>query len=332
MKRKLRVGQIGIGHNHAEAKMNTVKMLPDEFEIIGVVEDDAEWREKRMGLPGYEDVPFMTEDKLFAQNPDIIFVETDVWNLVRTAQKCVSRGISIHMDKPAGEDMAEYEKMLDTADATGATVQLGYMYRYNDGIKYIEEQIRNGKIGKIYNIDAQMSTDHDDTYRKWLGHFKGGSMFIFGSHLIDLAVMLMGEPNEVVPLSVSSGKSGINTSDNGLAVLRYDGANVTIRTSSVEVNGWGRRQFVVCGEKGTIELKPLEIQLSGRESYKEEGLDAYIDTFKEIALDEKERKFRYYEQLLDLAAIVRGEKENKFDTKYEKAVHRTILRACGIIK
>ena len=330
-KRKLKVGQIGIGHNHASAKMETAKMLPDDFEILGVVEDDEKWRETRGGLKAYEGVPFMTEDELFAMRPDVIFVETDVWKLVPTAQRCVERGISIHMDKPAGENMAEYEKMLDTADRTGAVVQLGYMYRYNEGIKHIRRAIADGKIGKIYNIDAQMSTYHPDSYREWLGHFKGGSMFIFGSHLIDLTVMLMGEPNEVIPLSVSSGKSGINVCDNGLAVLRYGDANVTIRTSSVEVGGWGRRQFVVCGEKGTIELMPLEVDLTGRECYAKEGMPAYKNTFSEIAFDEPDHKYRYFEQLLDLAAIVRGEKKNEFDTSYEKAVHRTVLRACGVL-
>lgn len=330
-KGRLRVGQIGIGHNHAEMKMVTAKLLPELFEIVGVAEEDEAWRESRGGLPGYEGIPFMSEDELFAQKPDIIFVETDVWKLVEKAQKCVERGISIHMDKPAGEDMAAYEKMLDTAKRTGATVQLGYMYRYNPGIEHIIRQIKAGKFGRIYNIDAQMSTCHSDDYRRWLSNFACGSMFIFGSHLIDLAVMIMGEPREVVPLSVSSGKNGINTMDNGLAVLRYEGANVTIRTSSVEVNGWGRRQFVVCGEKGTIELKPLEVNLHGEECYLEDKPNAYRNCFRPIEFCEPDDKYRYYNQLRDLAAIVKGEAENRFGYEYEKSVHRTVLRACGLI-
>ena len=35
----------------------------------------------------------------------------------------------------------------------------------------------------------------------------------------------------------------------------YEKALARVFVSSVEVNGWGRRQFVVSGSKGTIDIK-----------------------------------------------------------------------------
>ena len=46
--------------------------------------------------------------------------------------------------------------------------------------------------------------------------------------------------------------------DNNLAVLEYEKALASIYVSSVEVNGWGRRQFMVSGSKGTINIVPIE--------------------------------------------------------------------------
>ena len=32
---KIRIGQIGIGHNHGEAKMLAVRKFPELFEVVG---------------------------------------------------------------------------------------------------------------------------------------------------------------------------------------------------------------------------------------------------------------------------------------------------------
>lgn len=38
--RKIRIGQIGIGHNHASEKMAALRRLSDLYEVVGVVEPD----------------------------------------------------------------------------------------------------------------------------------------------------------------------------------------------------------------------------------------------------------------------------------------------------
>ena len=36
--KKIKIGQIGIGHNHGEAKMQAVRKFPELFEVIGYAE------------------------------------------------------------------------------------------------------------------------------------------------------------------------------------------------------------------------------------------------------------------------------------------------------
>ena len=45
--KKLKVGQIGIGHNHGEGKMLSVQKFPELFEVIGYAEKNEEWVQKR---------------------------------------------------------------------------------------------------------------------------------------------------------------------------------------------------------------------------------------------------------------------------------------------
>ena len=38
--KKIKVGQIGIGHNHASALMSAVRKFPQLFEIVGYAEEN----------------------------------------------------------------------------------------------------------------------------------------------------------------------------------------------------------------------------------------------------------------------------------------------------
>ena len=95
-------------------------------------------------------------------------------------------------------------------------------------------------------------------YRQWMSQFKGGSMYIFGCHLIDLVVRLMGRPNRVTPYLRKTHPEMDDLVVNGFAVLEYPHTVASIRAAVVEVNGLHRRQLVVCGDEGTIDIKPIE--------------------------------------------------------------------------
>ena len=60
--KKIKIAQLGIGHNHGSAKMDTLRKYPDLFEIVGVSETSPVWREKRQNLKTYEGIPFLEEE------------------------------------------------------------------------------------------------------------------------------------------------------------------------------------------------------------------------------------------------------------------------------
>ena len=119
----IKIGQIGIGHNHGEAKMITVKKFPELFEVVGFAEENEEWLEKRGNLECYKGLKRYSVDELI-EKCDALLIETDVWNLTDIAQKCIDAGKHVHIDKPASGTLQEYKKMLDTARDKNLIVQL----------------------------------------------------------------------------------------------------------------------------------------------------------------------------------------------------------------
>ena len=331
----VKIAQIGIGHNHADATMFTLRKFPEYFDVVGVAEDDAKWYERRHGLKPYEGLRFMGEEELLATpGLEAVCVEKDVPDNEAAALRCARLGLHIHMDKPGGEDWDGFRELVEMQRKGGNAFQMAYMYRYNPAIRQCLDMARSGQLGDIFEIDCQMSTSHSDGYRRWLSNFKGGDMYIFGSHLIDLVVCMLGEPEKVVPLNMNSFPEVAACVDNGLAVLQYKRATCTVRTTSMEANGYHRRQLVVCGTKGTVEIKPMEnptkMSVAWSRPFSPGSFSQAGAPDNREWIDVPDFGGRYDAQLIDFARVVRGEIENPFGYDHELAVERTVLRACGI--
>ena len=325
---KLKIGQIGIGHNHGEAKMLTVRKFPELFEVIGYAEENERWIEKRGNNQGYEGLPRLSVEEII-EGSDAVLIESDVWDLTKYAKMCVDAGKHIHMDKPAGGTLEEYKYLLDTAKAKKLVVQLGYMYRYNPSIQEAFSRIRRGELGSIHSIVAEMSTRHSEEYRAWLNHFSGGNMYIFGSHLVDLILLLLGEPKEIQSHIGRSGVNGVDAPDLSCATLIYDHAVARIFVSSVECNGWGRRCFSVAGSEGTIEIRPLEVPVKMTLAKKGEGKEYFEDYAKELPVVSLPDSCRYDEMIKDLYAFVTGQKENPYSYEHEFLLQKTLYEIIG---
>ena len=328
----IKIGQIGLGHNHGEAKMLAVRKFPELFEVVGYCEENEEWVEKRGKSSAYADLPRLSEEELLSKC-DALLIETDVWDLTATALRAVKSGKHIHLDKPASGSIKDYKKMLDTAKGKDLVVQLGYMYRYNTAIKECIKLYKEGSLGEIFSINAEMSTFHPINYRTWLKNFKGGIMYILGSHMVDLIVYLLGEPKKVHSYLKKTNLDGVSFEDNNLAVLEYDKALARIYISSVEVNGFGRRQFVVSGSKGTVDIKPLERPCIFNYSDLSIATGSYSDLKEVKEIEEDSINSRYDEMMKDFYHYIVKEKQNPFSYEHDYTVQKVldkIVKGVGV--
>ncbi|WP_167859002.1 Gfo/Idh/MocA family protein [Paenibacillus cymbidii] len=326
---KVRVAQIGVAHDHASGFMESVRRLADVFEVVGVAEPDEANKLKFGGNAVYGSLKWLTvEDILGDDSIDAVLVETDDWKLVPYGLACVQAGKHLHLDKPSGESVEQYETLMAVARQRNLVVQLGYMYRYNPAIMYAMEAVRSGKLGEIHEVNAVMNTYHSREKREWLAHFKGGIMHYLGCHMVDCLINIMGKPEEIISFCDKTHADGVDAVDRGFAVFRYKNGISTAEATSIERNGYARRQLVVIGSKGTIEIKPLENPTRIRETYIED-IDGnhYRDNSREVVVPELAG--RYDTMMLDFAEMVRGNKENPFTYEYELLVHRACLKSCG---
>jgi len=323
-KPRIKIGQIGVGHAHA-SKLSVYRKSAD-YEVVGIVEPDAELRAAAERDEIYRGLSFVSREELF-NTPGLqaVLVETRVRDLLDNAEAAVGAGLHVHLDKPAGESLAQYERILAAARAKKLLVQMGYMYRYSPAVVMLREFLRSGWLGEPFEVHAVMSKVVGPDARRGLAEYPGGIMFELGCHITDLVVGVLGAPQRVAAYPRHSAAIDDGLQDNMLAVLEYPRATATVRSSALEVDGGERRHLVVCGSEGTFHIQPLDdpaarVALSQpRGKYRRGTQDVTFPKFT-----------RYVADAADMAAIIRGEKESDFSYEHDLAVQRTVLAACGM--
>ncbi len=330
--KKIRIAQIGTSKNsHGNQIWSSLKKQSDIFDIAGYAFPEGErekFPERMKGFDGYTELT--VEQILNDPTIEAVTVETEEIYLTKYALMAAKAGKHVHMEKPGGRELPIFEELIETLRARGLAFTMGYMYRFNPTIKSAMEKIKNGELGEIYAVEAHMDCKHPTAVREWLGNFPGGMMFFLGCHLVDLIYRIQGEPDEVIPFNCATGYEGISSKDYGMVVFRYKNGVSFAKTSANETGGFLRRQLVVCGTKGTIEIKPLEVLTTGGQ-YTVSTETYNPDWHKPGTVSQSEVHDRYDSMMKNFAEIVRG-KENPYPYDYELNLYKLLLKACGEVK
>lgn len=321
---RIKIGQIGVGHAHA-SKLSVYRQSAD-YEVVGIVEPDDALRKRAETQAVYRDLPWLTQERLLA-TPGLqaVLVETRVGDLLRTAEACVAAGKHVHIDKPAGESLPQFRRILAAATKQKLLVQMGYMYRYNPAVVMLREFLRQGWLGEVFEVHAVMSKVVPADERRRLAEFRGGIMFELGCHILDLVIGVLGRPREVAGFAQHSSRLDDKLVDNMLGVLTYPRASATVRSTAMEVDGGQRRHLVVCGTEGTFHIQPLDNPSARVALSRARG--NYKVGYQDIRFP---RYTRYVDDAADMARIIRGEKTSDFSNEHDLAVQETLLRTCNL--
>ena len=327
--RKIKVAQIGMtSYSHGiQAFQSLVKS--DIFEVAGYCLPENERERIPETLACFEGYKELTLEEILG-DPEIeaVTVETDEVYLTKYALMATRAKKHIHIEKPGGRELEDFEELINTAKNNGTVLHFAYMYRYNPFVKDLISRIKQGELGDIISVEAQMNCSHPDHVRDWLKNFKGGMMFFLGCHLVDLVLQIQGTPKNILPFNQSSRKNGIDSEDFGFALFEYENGVSFIKTTACEIGGFNRRQLVVNGTKGTIELKPFEVNLlpdqyTEKTEYFEDEWNTKGEHFK------SEVHNRYFPMIEAFGKMALGEIQNPYTYDYELELYKTVLKACG---
>ena len=321
------MAQIGTGHGHAAGKMRSMRSS-DQVEVAGICEPDEEERRRAADDPAYEGLHWYDSAGEMLADDSIAAVASEGRNSrsLDQTEQIVAAGRHVWYDKPAGDDYAQWQRVLDRARDRGLHVQMGYMLRYNPIFARVTEWARSGFLGDIFSVRAHMSTSVPAEARERIAEaHAGGVHYDLAGHMLDLIVWMLGRPTRVTAFLRNDTGQVPAFSDNTLGVYEFDRAMAIVDIAAMETAPMARR-FEVYGTRGSaIILEPFEPGHAVRLCL-DEDRGGYRQGGQIVELAGCDRQTSYDRELAAFLRTIAGGQEPDRPREHELLVQETLLR------
>jgi predicted dehydrogenase len=330
------MAQYGVKHGHAAGKAMAMQRNAD-VTFAGVFEPDAEARARAAAQPAYAGLRwYRSEDELLG-DPAVQAVAIEGLNAESLAQAIAAARAGKHLwyDKPAGDDWAAYQQLLDTVRQQRVYLQMGYMFRYQDGFQRLGEWVRGGLLGEVFQLRAHMSTwipEQGGAFTRGViaASHGGGILYDLSGHMLDQVLWLL---NDARPVRITTFLRNDATpslpdfADNTLGVYEFERTLAMVDIAAMEHQPTARR-FEVYGTRGSAILDPMEPATSARLVLTEPA-GGFPAGLQHVPLAGTTRQRSYELELEAFIPIALGERAPDRPLEHEALVQETLLRATG---
>jgi predicted dehydrogenase len=288
-------------------------------------EPDPRARAQKETDPAYRGLRWVSEDQLLDDSSiQLVVAESAVWDAITLGRKVIGAGKHLHLEKPPADEMPPFRELVEEARSKRLLLQMGYMWRFHEGIRAAMEAFRNGWLGDVYMMRGTINTDVSDEARLRFARYRGGIMFELGCHLIDRAIDLWGRPKAVRSWLRHDTRIKDRLADNTLAVLEYDNSLAVITCAARMAGQSEHRSYELIGTDGTFVIQPVEPGTKVRVSMREVR-GPYRGGWQEVQMAAQRR---FTGDFKDLARAIKSGMPLKYSYDYELLLQETILRVC----
>jgi predicted dehydrogenase len=240
----LKVGVVGLSHDHAHGIMNQFKK--GEAVIIGIVETDRPLIERYKQRYQLEESLFYksTEEMLSKVKPDAVLAYNAIADHLAVVEACAPKGISVMVEKPLATTVKDAERIAALAKQHNIHVLTNYettWYPSNQQINtMVHEQNSIGSIRKMVVHDGHQGPKEIGCSAEFLAWLTdpvkngGGALTDFGCYGANLMTWLMkGKAPVAVTAVTHQIKPDIypKVDDDATILLEYDDATGIVEAS-----------------------------------------------------------------------------------------------------
>jgi predicted dehydrogenase len=217
---------------------------------------------------------------------DAVYIATP--NAVHLAQtlECIAAGIPVLVEKPLTASLGEALEIEKAARAAGSFVMEALWSRYLPAITNLRRALRDGRIGTIRKLEADLAWKHDyDPESRFFDKSQGGgALHDLGIYAISLARYLLGDPLSFES-SWRAAPSGVDI--DATLCMRFPGAEAEIRCGFDRV---GSNRLIIEGEKGVVVIAAPFIKATGFAVYRSRRLADLLEPGGNSLSDKLRRK------------------------------------------
>ncbi len=210
-----------IGPGRIAAKFATDLALIPDARLTAVASRDLD-RARAFAVTFGADQTFDHVDDLLDNGEvDIVYVATPHTSHLANTVKCLTAGVAVLCEKPAGMNRDEVKQMVDLSQARGTFFMEALWTRFLPSMQKVLEIVASGEMGEVENVEAEFcfSAPVDAASRLYDLSLGGGSILDIGIYPVFLSYLLLGMPREIK----ASGQLHATGADQTCSIeFRYD--------------------------------------------------------------------------------------------------------------
>src|SRR5829696_9355951 len=188
-----RLGFVGLGWIGRNRLQSILDAGVAEVAAVHDVQADA----TREGLKLSPDAAVFSEfEELLNEDVDGVVIATPNCFHAEQSIAALERGIAVFCQKPLGRNARETRKIVEAARKADRLLGVDLSYRAIPAMRAVSDFVESGELGKVFAVDAKFHNGYGPD-KAWFRDFSlsgGGCVLDLGSHLLDLALRLLGFP------------------------------------------------------------------------------------------------------------------------------------------
>lgn len=284
--RSIGVGVISLGwmgRLHSRGYRGITERFPElgvDVRLVSGCDAAEAVREAAVAEMGFEKAVADYMDVINDPEVDVVSICSPNYLHKEVALAAAAAGKPFWIEKPMGVNAGESKDIAEAAITAGVVTSVGFNYRHTPAIEKARELIRDGRLGRIYNVRCWLIADYacsPDGPLTWRDSRTTGGSGVIGdlmSHGVDLVQYLVGRVESVtsatgqfiterpIPAKVGVGHSGYELSDEkgpvenedwiGILARLEGGVVASFEASRVAVGPRAEYAVEVYGHEGSL--------------------------------------------------------------------------------
>ena len=288
----IRFAVIGVGANVFSMHAQAIKAHAAAIEVVGLADINLAAAEQRAeqfypnpGCPYFSD----HRELLAKTRPDAVAVLTPHPFHASIAIDCMQSGAHVLVEKPMAVQVAEADRMIETARETDRLLAVNLQHRTRPEIRAAKKLIDAGRLGEIQRVQMTAIWTRTRRYYEltgWRGTWRGeggGVLMNQSPHTLDVICHLAGQPGLVAAWDRTIFHA-IETEDTSVAMLEWPNRALgTLLVSTAQAGDPERLE--IAGTQGVLQITNGSLMFRKSSTDLRDFLGESEDPFGSLALE-----------------------------------------------
>lgn len=263
MKAKLRVGILGMTHDHIWSVAGDLKES-ELGELVAAADPNAPLVEKAradFGVAAYDSYEEMLESTAL----DAVYVYSDNAGSVELVEMAADRGLHVLVEKPMAADLVGADAMVAATRRAGVQLMVNWPFAWWAPFQHALNLAQGGRIGRLFGTRYRAAhcgpkeLGCTPFFYEWLydaDRNGAGALMDYCSYGSALARYLLGQPSRVTGTVGRLVKDYTTVDDNAIITMQWPRAMALAESSWSQIGHLTSYVTAIYGTEGTLLVEP----------------------------------------------------------------------------